>query len=509
MSSSDYSCRYCLRHRPLNVAGLCSQCMNDVFADDDKATVQGISKLLKLSTATLKRLEATGQLIASRNEAGSRRYSRDVIESYMQINSDKVAARLGRDMVKEVSMDAVDKLSAQSAFFCQRCQQNDIYDKNYCYECLTDFISKVEASELLGVSLPRLERLLEEYPEFIQTYPYMTQVRMSRSEVEHLKTMQPDKKIARGAKWSSHFRQCRICKSTDNEHYGGGYCIECYSKSNEAKLLQGYIGGENLAEIGKRLGFSRERARQLFNKAVAIDIERLGDVSEYQKQEMRDQIELAYKQNRSINEFKSQIDARYESIVKQLTSEIILSESGLLKSIGLPASAIYVIEEEYPEFLEIISRNKHRWSWKYDECRMCGTTEIKHKRWGYCENCYTKSDEWKEQQYRWRSTNYEKFRAAQKAYEAEYYKRPEVMKRMNEKSYKRRYDGNREATIKSDRYKCRDCGMDRDEHKTTYGQDLGVLHLDGVLENNDLSNLITLCKSCAAKRVKNLPHEQL
>ncbi len=498
--STSHVCRFCLRHKPLTVAGVCDQCTNDLFANDGKASIQGVSKLLKLSTATLRRLESTGQLTVDRNEAGSRRYSKATIESYILKSSDQLAARLTKGKVQEVTMDEVEQLSAPFSSLCPLCNDNDVFDKGYCIDCLSDLISKVDATKILGISLPRLERLLEEYPDLIHTYPYMTQVRMSKREVESFLANQPAKEVSRGARWSNHFRQCRICKTTDNEHYGGGYCIECYPKTNEAKLLKGYLGGENLSEIGVRLGFSRERARQLFNKAVAIDIERLGDVTEYRKQEIRDQIELTYKQNRAAREFKHIIEENYQEIVNKLSSEIIISESGIVKAIGLPPSASYLIDEEYPEFLEIIANNKNRWSWKYDVCRMCGKTEAKHKRWGYCENCYTRSDEWKKQQYEYRTNNYEKFREHQKAYEAEYHKRPEVKERMIQKSYKRRYDGKREATIEADNYKCRDCGINRDDHKAKYGQDLGVFHIDGNLDNNNPSNLVTLCKSCMARR---------
>jgi 5-methylcytosine-specific restriction endonuclease McrA len=437
--STSYVCRFCLRHKPLTVAGVCDQCTNDLFANDGKASIQGISKLLKLSTATLRRLESTGQLTVDRNEAGSRRYSKATIESYILKNSDQLAARLTKGKVQEVTMDEVEQLSAPFSSLCPRCNENDVFDKGYCIDCLTDLISKVDATKILGVSLPRLERILEEYPEYLQTYPYLTQLRMSRSEVESFLSKLPETKVTAGSKWSSYFRKCRLCGKTDNEHYGGGYCFECYPDTNEAKLLQGYLGGENLAEIGTRLGFSRERARQLFNKAVSIDIERLGNVTEYRKQEIRDQIELTYKQNRAAREFK------------------------------------HIIEENYD--------------------------------WGYCENCYTRSDEWKKQQYEYRTNNYEKFREHQKAYEAEYHKRPEVKERMNQKSFRKRYDGNREATIELDDFKCRDCGIDRETHKLKYGHDLSVFHLDGSLKNNDPSNLATLCKSCLAKRGTSLVNE--
>ena len=95
----------------------------------------------------------------------------------------------------------------------------------------------------------------------------------------------------------------------------------------------------------------------------------------------------------------------------------------------------------------------------------------------------------------------------QSCFVAKEYKRPEVKERMTQKSYKKRYDGNRESTIEADDYKCRDCGINRDDHKAKYGQDLGVFHIDGDLNNNDPSNLVTLCKSCMARRGTSVADE--
>lgn len=313
------------------------------------------------------------------------------------------------------------------------------------------------------------------------------------------------REYSRKATWSPKFRKCRMCKLDIVEHYGGGYCLDCYPKSKESIILQKYLEGNNLAEIGLELRLSRERIRQLFSKTIDIEFARLGsDLSQTQKYDIKNTVELTYKQARATRDYKQYIDKNYEYITETLGTEIILSEAGMLKALGLPASAMHLIEEEYPEFLELISENRNRWSWKYDKCRKCGTTAVKHKRWGYCEKCYTKSDEWKEQQYKYRSTHYEQFREKQKAYASEYYKRPEVKKRLTEYSYQRRYEGNREVALNRDGYSCMDCGMTREEHFLKYKLDLGVFHADGNLENNELSNLITLCKACLAKRTRTI-----
>jgi 5-methylcytosine-specific restriction endonuclease McrA len=384
---------------------------------------------------------------------------------------------------------------------CNLCKDQPVFDKGFCSDCLEDLISKVEASKLIGVSLQRMERIIEQYPALIHVYPYMTQVRLSGKEIKAFMSKQPDARVNAGAKWSNHFKSCRSCKSESNEHYGGGYCIDCYGTSKESIILQKYMDGNNLAEIGAELNISRERARQIFAKSTAIELSRMGEnITKRQKEDILNTIELTYKQNRASRDFKQVIEDKYSQIIETLRTKAVLSEFGLLKSIGLPASAIHLIEDDYPEFLELISANKNRWSWKFDKCRMCDKTENKHKRWGYCDKCYTRSDEWKKQQYAYRANNQEKIRERQKKYEATYYSRPEVKKRLMEYGYDRRYDGNRDIALERDKFTCIDCGMIREVHKAKYNMDLAVFHIDGNLENNKIDNLVTVCRVCMAKR---------
>ena len=72
---------------------------------------------------------------------------------------------------------------------------------------------------------------------------------------------------------------------------------------------------------------------------------------------------------------------------------------------------------------------------------MCSSTDYKHKRWGYCEKCYTKSVEWKEQTYKYRSAHSEQFKEQQKNYLNEYNQRPEVKLRKAQKRCLERNDG--------------------------------------------------------------------
>jgi hypothetical protein len=303
--------------------------------------------------------------------------------------------------------------------------------------------------------------------------------------------------------WSSRRHSCRICSKDSVDHYGAGYCLDCYPDSKEAIIIQKYMGGNNFAEIGIELNLSRERVRQLFSKAMGIEIDRMGeDVTEQDKDDIRKTIEVTYKQNRAARKYKEVIENNYEQIVKKLSGDIILSEVGMLKAIGLPASVMHLIEEEYPEFLDIISKNKNRWSWKYDTCNMCGTTEAKHKRWGYCENCYTRSDEWKEMQYKYRVNHVEEVRERNRKYGAIYSKRPEVVERHKQNAYKKHFEGNREVAFKKHGAMCYDCGMTRADFKKHAGKDMSVYHIDGDKNNNNPSNLIPVCLSCLSVRAK-------
>ena len=496
------NCRFCSQLRPLNIASVCGQCTNDIFSHDGKATVQGIAKLLKVSTAALKRLESTGQLPAERSDVGTRRYTKQAIETYFIENEDKLFAKLSKYSTIGPSVDVLEAPIVSFEAMCQRCGESGILHKNYCQKCFADFISKPEAATLMKITVRNVDRLLEKYPEELKSYNYMAQVRLSRREVLLFLIRHQDIKIATEPKWSGHFLKCRSCKTVNNKHYGGGYCLECYPKSNEAKIIHGYMNGKTLAEVGRNLGMSRERARQLFNKALEIDTLRIdGNPSAELRSSIAAEIHSAYLLGKSIKEYKNEIENRYEDIVKIIVTKNITSERSMLRAVGLPPSAIYVIQEEYSEFLELLSANEDRWSWKYDSCKKCGTTSVKHARWGYCKNCFASSPEHRAQQYRYRMNNYDEFRKKQKAYESEYYKRPEVKKRMNEKSYDKRYDGKREKTIILAGEMCQDCRMSRNEHKEKFDEDLSVLHLDGDIRNNDQSNLASLCRSCRSKRV--------
>ncbi len=502
-------CKVCGRTSKNEIAGICNSCTSKIFSNG-YASLSNTMNLLNVSSATLKRLDMSGQLIASRNEHNSRIYSRESLDKYIASKGESFASGL----IKLASTDYLESIdylenseylnipSRAIISMCEKCDKNKVYDYQYCEDCLNDFISKSKAATILGLPLRTLEMIIAGNENILKVWPYNSQVRLSRREVTLLAIKSRNNEHGLLQKWSSHFTKCRVCKTTQIEHYGGGYCLECYPKSNETKILHGYLNGKTLAEVGRDLGMSRERARQLFNKALEIDTLRIdSNPSSELRSSIAAEIHSAYLLGKSIKEYKNEIENRYEDIVKLITTNNITSERSMLRAVGLPPSAIYVIQEEYSEFLELLSANEDKWSWQYDACKNCGTTSTRHARWGYCKNCFASSPEHRAVQYRYRMNNYEEFRKKQKAYESKYHKRPEVKKRMIENSYNRRYEGRREKAIELAGEKCQDCSMSRIEHKEKYAEDLSVLHIDGDVSNNEQDNLAALCRSCRSKRV--------
>lgn len=78
-----------------------------------------------------------------------------------------------------------------------------------------------------------------------------------------------------------------------------------------------------------------------------------------------------------------------------------------------------------------------------------------------------------------------------------------IVKRHNHKRYFNRMN---ELVLKRDGFKCFICGITQEEHFRKFGTDLSIHHIDGKgrntpkeLKNNDINNLVALCKSCHGK----------
>jgi 5-methylcytosine-specific restriction endonuclease McrA len=152
-------------------------------------------------------------------------------------------------------------------------------------------------------------------------------------------------------------------------------------------------------------------------------------------------------------------------------------------------------------------KNK-RWSQYYDFCRICGLSSVKHKSLGYCEKCYSKSEEFKNMQKASRLRNKDHWYKNQKEYRKEYYKRPEVIKKMKKKHDQIKFGGNREKRLKKDNYCCSVCGMSLSESLKKYKRELYVVHLNDK-NNHSLDNLKTFCKDCHNRRVIKIMRKKL
>lgn len=164
---------------------------------------------------------------------------------------------------------------------------------------------------------------------------------------------------------------------------------------------------------------------------------------------------------------------------------------------------IAVLREYYPQVFQVVQQNeiarKKRWHRLYTRCLDCGTTLIPHRGLGRCEKCYPKTECFKETQKRSRERNKGKWDKRLREYLKEYAQRPEVKERHRRRDDEKKYDGNREKAIERDDFRCAECGMSREESEKDFGQDLFVTRVDGNNQNNQLSNLKTVCKSCFNK----------
>ena len=124
------------------------------------------------------------------------------------------------------------------------------------------------------------------------------------------------------------------------------------------------------------------------------------------------------------------------------------------------------------------------WNKNYSCCVVCGGIAAKHAAKGKCSICYLK-------EYRANPENAKKAKAHKHAW----YLAAGGREYAKIKRDARHFESKRHDVLSRDGYKCTMCS------KTTY---LTVHHIDGngrgsPTPNNNLSNLITLCRSCHAK----------
>lgn len=202
--------------------------------------------------------------------------------------------------------------------------------------------------------------------------------------------------------------KCNYCGNY-KDYFSGGYCNNCYKNSNANEVLNRYLKGENLPEIGSSKGFSRERARQLLN--IAIKTERSNSSLSLTDDDLKEaiiDIKKTSRENRVKFIYGKLIDTNYTKYIQLLKNSDVTTENRMLAELKLPPRVIGLIESEYKELINIIHENNKKWSRKYKNCRNCGTTKQKHKYWGYCVLCYTRTKEWRELQSKYRKKSLEK-----------------------------------------------------------------------------------------------------
>jgi len=182
-----------------------------------------------------------------------------------------------------------------------------------------------------------------------------------------------------------------------------------------------------------------------------------------------------------------------------------------------------------------------KWSFKYDKCVECDTTERRHKALGFCTLCYyrqrrgknrerlneynrlykqrphvkekTKEFEQRpeikarrrEYSRRWRERNPERYlevladwRARNQDKVKSYNARPDVKERNRRRWLNKKYGDNGFVVLERDNYSCQRCDSKKQ---------IQIHHIDWNKENNELDNLILLCNSCHQKLHTFVPKE--
>jgi 5-methylcytosine-specific restriction endonuclease McrA len=261
------------------------------------------------------------------------------------------------------------------------------------------------------------------------------------------------------------------------------------------EILALYKRGLTLQQIGNKFGITRSRVQQITFWMLRKKI--LGELQNHDysnldkkiiKKLIREEIEKIRSKKR-----QSWLEKKLtEKALQGIIPEKFTSETKFAHAIGINLN---IIRKLTPDVIQIIRNNKtmglggKRWSKFYLQCRMCGTTYIHHHSHGYCKRCYPKTNLFKEIQKTSRLKNQHKWLKNQKNYQTIYYD-------------KKNFGGNREKVLKRDGYKCVICSISLNEHKRIFGSQLRVIHLNNKNDNN-MSNLITVCRNCALKHIRN------
>lgn len=272
-------------------------------------------------------------------------------------------------------------------------------------------------------------------------------------------------------------------------------------------VLEFYRNGKTLEEIAKLFKFSRSRAQQIVKAVIRREIiEELGLI--YLTGEDKKLFEIAVRQEiEEISQKRKEAEAKIHNkqILERMQEKMSkLPHHSVFRSLTDYAQAmdenISLIKKYYPQIaIEIINKTRIKWSRLYNKCRSCGTTTIKHQSHGLCENCYFRSDIFKELQESSRLRNQYKWKKKQEEYSKKYLKRPEIIAKRKKEWDIKHFDGNRERVLIRDGYRCQRCGITLEQCLKKYKKDLFVSHLNDKSDNS-LKNLVTLCQGCFSKK---------
>lgn len=279
------------------------------------------------------------------------------------------------------------------------------------------------------------------------------------------------------------------------------------------RILQDYKSGKTLQDISDIFKVTRSRVQQIVTREIEHEIlQRLG-INYRLPAEDRQMLRLAAKEE--IQQITEERDLKVLAAEKQKLVNRIKDNKKLQDPSSFPTLTSYAealgvdiptLKKHLPNTVNQIHEAKEqRWSVEHDSCQICNTISIPHKIKGFCKKCYTKSKYFKDIQKKSFLKHIDKRKATMQKYMISYNERPEVKERLKRSHDELNFGGNREKAMERDGYKCTKCGISRNDSQSKWERDLYVLHIEG--KDNDLKNLITLCRDCHSERILELARQ--